>query len=161
MSIRPMAVIEIKSWNGTAPAVRGRGCPKSFVKGSMSLSRRPPRWVFASLFLLSLSVLPHAFSETQGKPDNSANNGAQNQSQTADQQNDNAADRVMAAKIRRAIVSDHSLSTYGHNVKVIVSGGTVTLKGPVHSEAEQQSIVAKAGAIAGQDKVTDQLTVKQ
>ena len=67
----------------------------------------------------------------------------------------------MAAKIRRAIVADHSLSTYGHNVKVIVSGGAVILKGPVHSEVEKQSIVAKAGGIAGQDKVTDQLTVKQ
>ena len=121
---------------------------------------RPPKWVFASVVLLPLSVLPHALSQTQAKPDNSANNSAQNQSQTADQQKDNAADRTMTARIRRAIVSDHSLSTYGHNVKVIVSGGTVTLKGPVHSEAEKQSIVAKAGAIAGQDKVTDQLTVK-
>jgi hyperosmotically inducible periplasmic protein len=108
-----------------------------------------------------LSVLPHALSQTQATPDNSANNRTQNQSQTADQQKDNAADRTMTAKIRRAIVSDHSLSTYGHNVKVIVSGGAVTLKGAVHSEAEKQSIVAKAGAIAGQDKVTDQLTVKQ
>ena len=67
----------------------------------------------------------------------------------------------MTAKIRRAIVADHSLSMYGHNVKVIVSAGAVTLKGPVHSEAEKQNIVAKAGAIAGQDKVTDELTVKQ
>ena len=67
----------------------------------------------------------------------------------------------MTAKIRRAIVSDHSLSTYGHNVKIIVTGGAVTLKGPVHSEAEKLSIADKAGAIAGQDKVTDQLTVKQ
>ena len=67
----------------------------------------------------------------------------------------------MTAKIRRSIVSDHTLSTYGHNVKVIVSGGAVTLKGPVHSEAEKQSIVSKAESIAGQDKVTDQLTVKK
>ena len=122
---------------------------------------RPPRWVFASVLMLPLSLLPHALSQTQATPDNSANNRAQNQSQTADQQKNNAADRTMTAKIRRAIVADHSLSTYGHNVKVIVSGGAVTLKGPVHSEAEKQSIVAKAGAVAGQDKVTDQLTVKQ
>ncbi len=67
----------------------------------------------------------------------------------------------MTARIRRAIVSDHSISTYGHNVKVLVSGGAVTLKGPVHSEAEKQNIVAKAAAVVGQDKVTDQLTVKQ
>ena len=127
----------------------------------MSPTTRPPKWVFASVLLLPLSVLPHALSQTQATPDNSANNRTQNRSQTADQQKDNAADRTMTAKIRRALVADHSLSTYGHNVKVIVSGGAVTLKGPVHSEAEKQSIVAKAGAIAGQDKVTDQLTVKQ
>ena len=127
----------------------------------MSPTTRPPKWVFASVLLLPLSVLPHALSQTQTTPDNSTNNRAHNQSQTADRQKNNAADRTMTARIRRAIVSDHSLSTYGHNVKLIVSGGAVTLKGPVHSEAEKQSIVAKAGAIAGQDKVTDQLTVKQ
>jgi len=126
----------------------------------MSPTTRPPKWVFASVLLLPLSVLPHALSQTQAAPDNAARNRAQNRSQTADQQKDDAADRTLTAKIRRAIVADHSLSTYGHNVKVIVSGGTVTLKGPVHSDAEKQSIVAKAGAIAGQDKVTDQLTVK-
>lgn len=122
---------------------------------------RLPKWVSASVLLVPLSVLPDALSQIQTTPDNSANNRAQNQSQTADQQKDSATDRTMAAKIRRSIVADHSLSIYGHNVKVIVSGGAVTLKGPVHSEAEKQSIVAKAGAIAGQDKVTDQLTVKQ
>ena len=127
----------------------------------MSPITQPPKWVFASVLLLPLSVLPHALSQTQAMPDNSANNRAQNQSQTADQQKDNAADRTMTAKIRRAIVSDHSLSMYAHNVKVIVSGGAVTLKGPVHSAAEKQTVVAKAETIAGRDKVTDQLTVKQ
>ena len=127
----------------------------------MSTTTRPSKWVFASVLLLPLSMPPHAFSQTQAQPDNSANNRKQNQSQTADQQKNDAADRTMTAKIRRAIVSDHTLSTYGHNVKIIVVGGAVTLKGPVHSEAEKQSIASKAGAIAGHDKVTDQLTVKQ
>jgi osmotically-inducible protein OsmY len=36
----------------------------------------------------------------------------------------------------------------------------VTLKGPVHSEEEKQSIAAKAAEVAGQDKVSNQLTVK-
>ena len=111
--------------------------------------------------LLSLSMLPCAFAQTQATPDNSANNRTQNQSQTADQQKNNAADRVLTAKIRRAVVSDKSLSTYGHNVKILVIGGAVTLKGPVPSEAEKQSIAAKAAEIAGQDKVTNRITVKQ
>ena len=126
----------------------------------MSPLTRSSRWVFATVLLLPLSMLPHAFAQTQAAPDNSANNRAQNQSQTADQQRDDAADRTLTAKIRRALVADHSLSTYGHNVKVLVSGGAVTLKGPVHSDAEKQSIVAKAGEIAGESKVTDELTVK-
>jgi osmotically-inducible protein OsmY len=35
----------------------------------------------------------------------------------------------------------------------------VTLKGPVRSDEEKQAIVAKAAAIAGDGKVTDQLEV--
>ncbi len=105
-------------------------------------------------------MLPYALSQTHAAPDNSANNRTQNQTQTADQQKNNTSDRAMTAKIRRAIVSDKSLSTYGHNVKIVVVGGAVTLKGPVHSEAEKQTIAAKAAEIAGQDKVTNQITVK-
>lgn len=129
----------------------------------MSTTKRLLARVFApaNVILLSLSMLPAALAQTQAKPDNSANNRTQNHSQTADQQKDNAADRTLTAKIRRAVVADKSLSTYGHNVKIVVIGGAVTLKGPVHSEAEKQSIAAKAAEIAGQDKVTNEITVKQ
>ena len=115
----------------------------------------------ASLLLLSLGLMPGSFAQTQATPDNSRSNNAQNQSQTADQQNNKTSDRELTAKIRRAVVADKSLSTYGHNVKIIVTGGAVTLKGPVHSDDEKQKIAAKAGEIAGQDKVINQLTVKQ
>src|SRR5690349_13153655 len=50
---------------------------------------------------------------------------------TADQQTENRSDRDIAKDIRKAIVDDKSLSTYAHNVKVIVQNGSVTLKGPV------------------------------
>jgi hyperosmotically inducible periplasmic protein len=76
---------------------------------------------------------------------------------TADQQKETKSDREMARQIRQAIVKDKSLSTYAHNVKVIVQDGAVTLKGPVRSDEEKQSIVAKAGQVAGADKVTDQI----
>ena len=102
-----------------------------------------------------------ALAQTQATPDNSSNNKTQNQSRTADQQKDNASDRAISARIRRSVVSDKSLSTYAHNVKIIVVGGAVTLKGPVHSDAEKQNIGEKAAQIAGADKVTNQLTVKQ
>ena len=129
----------------------------------MFTTKRRFKVIFAptSVLLLSLGLLPAAFAQTQAAPDNSSNNKMQNQSQTADQQKDRTSDRELTAKIRRAIVADKSLSTYGHNVKIIVSEGTVTLKGPVHSEEEKQKIAATAAEIVGQGKVTNQITVKQ
>src|SRR5205814_5397284 len=59
-------------------------------------------------------------------------------STTADQQKENRSDRELARQIRRAIVKDKSLSTYAHNVKVVVQNGTVTLKGPVRSEDDKK-----------------------
>jgi hyperosmotically inducible periplasmic protein len=78
---------------------------------------------------------------------------------TADQQKETAADRQLVQQIRKAIVKDKSLSTYGHNIKVIAQNGAVTLKGPVKSDEEKQSIEAKAAQIAGADKVTSEIQV--
>lgn len=78
---------------------------------------------------------------------------------TADQQKENTSDRELTRQIRRAVVKDNSLSTTAHNVKIIAQNGTVTLKGPVKSEAEKQAIDAKATQIAGTGKVNDELQV--
>ena len=95
------------------------------------------------------------------EPDNTANNKQEGQAPTADQQKENAADRELTKKIRSSIMEDKNLSTYAHNVKVIVREGEVTLKGPVKTEDERSAIEAKATAIAGTGKVQNQLTVKQ
>ena len=79
---------------------------------------------------------------------------------TADQAKDNTQDRDTMRKIRKALVDDKSLSTYARNVKVIAQHGKVTLKGPVRSEEEKQTVVTKATDIAGAGNVTDELTVK-
>ena len=79
---------------------------------------------------------------------------------TADQQKENTSDRDVTRKIRRAIVQDKSLSTYAHNVKVITRDGTVTLKGPVHSEEEKTAIAAKAAEIVGAQNVKNEISVK-
>jgi hyperosmotically inducible periplasmic protein len=92
---------------------------------------------------------------TKANKTNSKSGGA-----TADQQKENAADRELARKIRQAIIQDKGLSTYAHNVKVIVRDGQVILKGPVESEVEKSSIAAKAAEIAGADKVENELTIK-
>ena len=79
---------------------------------------------------------------------------------TADNQKESAADRELAKKIRKSIAGDSSLSTYAHNVKIIVRDGMVTLKGPVRSDDEKNAVGAKANEIAGADKVQNELTVK-
>jgi osmotically-inducible protein OsmY len=78
---------------------------------------------------------------------------------TADQQKENATDREITQKIRKALMDDKSLSTYAHNVKIVTQDGQVTLKGPVRSEAEKTSIETKAIAVAGAGHVTNQISI--
>ena len=120
--------------------------------------RFPGSLASAGVLMLCLGTLP-AFAQTAA--DNSGNNRVQNQTQTADQGKNDKADRLTTAKIRRAVVADKSLSMYAHNIKIMVVGGTVTLKGPVHSDAEKQTIAEKAAQIAGANKVNNEITVKQ
>jgi len=79
---------------------------------------------------------------------------------TADQQKDNRSDQDITQQIRKSIVADKSLSTYAHNVKIITQGGQVTLKGPVRSDDEKRTVEAKATEVAGENKVTSELSVK-
>jgi hyperosmotically inducible protein len=80
---------------------------------------------------------------------------------TAEQAKNDRPDRDLMKQIRKDIVSDKSLSTYAHNVKVIANQGKVTLEGPVRSEEERKAVVGKAAAVVGAENVTDQLTVKE
>jgi hyperosmotically inducible protein len=56
-------------------------------------------------------------------------------------------------------MADQSLSSYAHNVKVITTNGSVTLKGPVRSDEEKSAIEAKAAEVAGAGNVTSELTI--
>jgi hyperosmotically inducible protein len=71
----------------------------------------------------------------------------------------NKADRELTQQIRKAIVSDKSLSTQAHNVKILTRDGTVTLKGQVKTDEEKKAIEDKAASVAGAGKVTSELTV--
>ncbi len=120
--------------------------------------------LLSSLILLGGWVLAGAQdSQSNPQPDNTKmNQGDQKPGAvTADQQGMNPADRETTKQIRKAIVKDKSISSYGHNVKVITQNGMVTLKGPVRSEEEKKAIEAKAVQVAGPDKVTDDLEVKE
>ena len=94
--------------------------------------------------------------------DNSAANKQERnnpQSATADQAKNNISDRDLMRRIRQDVVKDKSLSTYGHNVKIIAEHGKVTLKGPVHSEEEKQAIEQHARKYAGEGNVVNEITV--
>jgi hyperosmotically inducible protein len=80
---------------------------------------------------------------------------------TADQQGNSKSDLQLTATIRRSIIADDSLSTYAHNVKIVVQNGVATLKGPVRTAEEKAAIEAKAAAVVGQDHVVDQIEVAQ
>ncbi len=117
-----------------------------------------PRWTFSTCAVITLGCLPLTLAHGQ-QPDNSAVNKGQRT--TAQSQSAHHSDREITARIRRDLMKDKHLSTYGHNVKIITRDGAVTLKGPVHTEQEKQAIVTRATGIAGEGKVTDQLTIKQ
>lgn len=80
---------------------------------------------------------------------------------TADDQSESRGDLQTAAEIRRAITKDDSLSVNAHNVKIIAREGAVTLRGPVDSEEERQTILDDAKRIAGGAKLVDELEVKK
>jgi hyperosmotically inducible protein len=127
----------------------------------------PQNTVRGLLLATLLAGASLAGAQTNEQPNNpQADNTKMNQGDrspnavTADQQKMNPGDRETTKQIRQAIEKDKSISTYGHNVKVITQNGMVTLKGPVRSEEEKKAIEAKAVEIAGPDKVTNDLEVK-
>lgn len=125
--------------------------------------------LLTSRMLLSAGLLTGAWavaqdSSQQPAPDNTeVNQRDRDRSQpTADRQKDNRSDWEITQQIRQAVMKDSSLSSssYAHNVKIVSQNGMVTLKGPVRSEEDKQSIAAKAAEVVGADKVTNQLEVK-
>ena len=131
-------------------------------------SMNPKRRLGAGLFVTCLGAVSilnaqvPAGQETSGRADNTAVNRRDRNGNepTADQQKNNRSAREITQQIRRALTSDKTLSTYGHNVKVITQNGQVTLKGPVRSDDEKRAIEAKANEIAGANKVTSELDIQ-
>ena len=98
---------------------------------------------FLSVSILSVSSAAFA----QQEPDNTSKN--KKQGVTAEQQGTSKEDLDMTKQVRQALVADKSLSTYGHNVKVVTRDGMVTLRGPVSTEEEKMSIEGTVSQIAG------------
>src|ERR1700684_4581622 len=103
-----------------------------------------------------------AQDSTNAAPDNTAVNARDRNADamTAGEQSNAKSDVELTREIRRAVVKDDSLSMLAHNVKIVAANGAVTLRGPVKTEQEKVAIESKAQAIAGANKVDDQLEVK-
>jgi hyperosmotically inducible protein len=112
--------------------------------------------------LLGLGTIAMAQNPPPVAPDNSAVNVRDRNpdAMTAGQQSNAKSDVELTSEIRRAVVKDDSLSMLAHNVKIISANGNVILRGPVKTEQEKTAIASKAQAIAGANKVDNQLEVK-
>lgn len=126
--------------------LNARGVVRVFTVGGLL-------WAFGQL---------GAFQQTTA-PDNTKINQRDRASgrPTADQAKETVTDREIMQQIRKAIMADKALSTYGKNVKVIARHGKVTIKGPVHSDDERNRIAEHAVQVAGAGNVTNQLAVKK
>jgi osmotically-inducible protein OsmY len=106
---------------------------------------------------------PVAAPSATPAPDNSGVNqrdANRDATKTPIDQNENQADIDRTAEIRKRIVDTPDMSIDGQNVKVITANGKVTLRGPVNSEAERDTIAKIATAVAGEGNVDNQLEVK-
>lgn len=75
-------------------------------------------------------------------------------------QSNSQPDIDMVAAIRSAIVEQDRLSTTSKNIKVIANDGHVTLRGPVESAEEKETIAALVRSIPGVVAIDDQLEIK-
>jgi hyperosmotically inducible protein len=102
-----------------------------------------------------------AASDSTEADNTKRNSSEQNKNtDTAEKQSNSKDDLALTQKIRQAVMKDGSLSMNAKNVKIIARDGTISLKGPVDSQQEKDTIATAAGEIAGKDKVDDQLEVK-
>lgn len=76
-------------------------------------------------------------------------------------QSESPAQIAITAEIRKSIIADKAMSMNAQNCKIITDKtGLVTLRGKVDSQAEKDSIEAKAKAVSGVTMVDNQLEVK-
>jgi len=94
-------------------------------------------------------------------PDNSGKNvrDRQDATLTPGDQSNAKSDVAITQAIRKAVVADKGLSVNARNVKIITTKGVVTLRGPVGSAEEKETIAAKAQQVAGVKRVDNQLEI--
>ena len=119
------------------------------------------RIVAAALVAVALTAWGPASRAADYPADNSGKNvrDRQDSSRTPRDQSNNKSDLAITQAIRKAVVADKALSTNAHNVKIITANGVVTLRGPVSSPEEKETIAAKAKQVAGVKSVDNKLEI--
>jgi len=109
----------------------------------------------------SSTTTPPPRVQTTPAPDNTGTNRADKNidAKTPLDQGQGTEDVRITAAIRRAILDDKMMATNAENCKIITDKGVVVLRGPVGTQAEKDSIEAKARAVAGVVRVENQLEV--
>jgi hyperosmotically inducible periplasmic protein len=94
------------------------------------------------------------------KPDNTGINARDGNSDavTAGSQGQSQSDINVTAEIRRRVMNGN-LSVHAQNVKIICLNGKVTLRGPVNSQAEKDTIGQMAIDVAGAENVDNELEI--
>ena len=110
-------------------------------------------WVILSM----ACVLPAQTPSSPPAADNTKTN--KTAGPTADQQKQNKSDVQITRDIRQLITKDKALSTYAKNIKIVSQNGQVTLSGPVHTDAEKNSVEAKAVQVAGGGHVKNDIQI--
>jgi hyperosmotically inducible protein len=117
-------------------------------------------FVASSIAALLLCGAAQAGDRAASADNTAANASDRNSEMATPVDQSNSADAIkVTANIRKAVVGDKTLSASAHNVKIITSGNTVTLRGPVVSTAEKERITSLARQYAPGKDVLDQLTV--
>jgi len=111
---------------------------------------------------LGAALALSACNKDSSAADNTGRNAADQKTNAAtpmDQKN-NETDARITQDIRKALIDKSELSVNAHNVKVITEHTVVTLRGPVDSTAERDTIESIAAGVAGVTRVDNQLEVK-
>ena len=111
---------------------------------------------------LALTIPVLAADETKADADNTKKNerDRSGETKTPGDQSNAPEDLKTTQAIRQALMKDEALSMTAKNIKIITSGGHVTLRGPVKSAEEKTKIDKLAKSAAGHAKVENQLEVK-
>ena len=106
--------------------------------------------------------LPGAVLAENVAPDNTAKNArdAHSMEVTAGDQSSREEYIEVTRKIRATLTGNDQLSTYAKNIKIITTDdGKVTLKGPVESDAERQTVLDAAALVVARPRVISQIEV--